>query len=482
MPRNGISHSEPSFFLLFFYVFALICFLAPGFSPAAQTVYPASTQSDSLDNTNDSARSAAMGSAFTAVADDASALFLNPAGLGFLNQGQLFLNSDFWLVGTFQETALAGFPAGGLGGLAFAAHYLDYGQIQGRDELGNITASYGADQWGFEAGWGGEALKDFSLGLGLHVLQTTLDGSGYTNLTSNFGVLWKEKGWGVGASFVNLGWVAPEGPNEEALNLGASFETALDSASRLLTALGGSLEPGAVNYFQAGLEYSLQGILFLRAGCQVPLSDEGLSGLTDLTAGVGFALSDFRLDYAYLPYGNLGAAQRASVGYFFGGPPPAGPSAAKFSQRRMAGSTPVAKLLDSPASPGASLSGLPPWLPPPPENPVTLPPQAPSTSQPSTASADATDSFVVQFKTEDNPAPSGAELAKQGKYREALDAYLAALRQDPKDAASWWGLGQCYWQLGQKTYAIQCFQQVLQLQPNNPNLADWLRQYQSSQP
>ncbi|HJT24508.1 MAG TPA: hypothetical protein VJ873_08010, partial [bacterium] len=88
----------------------------PASAPGGQTIYSAASQSNSLGNVNDAARSAAMGSAFTGVADDASALLSNPAGLGFLRQGQLFLNSDFWLVGTFQETALAGIPADDLGG------------------------------------------------------------------------------------------------------------------------------------------------------------------------------------------------------------------------------------------------------------------------------------------------------------------------------------------------------------------------------
>ncbi len=513
MPRIGISHSEPSFFPLFPYFFALAWLFVPAYSPAAQTVYPASTQSNPLDNTNDAARSAAMGSAFTGVADDASALFANPAGLAFLTQGQLFLNSDFWLVGTFQETALAGFPAGGLGGFAFAAHYLDYGQIGGRDELGNVTASYGADQWGLVAGWGMEALRDFSVGTGIQVSQTTLAGSGYTDFSSDFGVLWKEGGWGLGASYFNMGWVAPGGPSEAVVNLGASFETALDPASRLLTALGGVIDPSAVDYFQAGLEYSLQGRLFLRVGCDAPLSGNNLGGLTDLTAGVGFVFSDFHLDYAYLPYGDLGAAQHACVGYFFGGGPPQGSPAAKAPQGRTSGFP--AKPLPGAGTPGGKLPGssnLPsastvPPLPPalaagpaglgggpgtsPAASPVPSPAAASTPGANGGASASqsqasnpsgAKDSLVVQFDLEDNPAPSGAELEKEGKYREALDAYLSALRQNPKDAGSWWGLGYCYWQLGQKTYAVQCFQQVLQLQPDNQNLADWLKQNQSPGP
>jgi hypothetical protein len=269
MPRPGIAHSEPSkffpfslsssFFLAFLVFSTLdsICVPAPAF--ADQTVYSTSTQTNPLNNTTEAARSAAMGSAFTGVADDASALFSNPAGLGFLHQGQFFLNSDFWLVGTFQETALFGIPTNGWGGFGLAVHYLDYGQMDGRDELGSVTASYGANLWGLQAGWGFGVLKNLSLGAGVHVVQTTLAGVGYADFTSSIGILWKEKGFGLGASYVNMGWVSPGGTSEEAVNLGASYEVVLDSTSQLLTAAGGSIEPNAVSYLQAGVEYSLRG-------------------------------------------------------------------------------------------------------------------------------------------------------------------------------------------------------------------------------
>ena len=184
IPRPGIAHSERSKFIprrlsypplhIYLGFLTLALYSIPSFSHPDQTTYPASTQSNSLDNTNDAARSTAMGSAFTGVADDASALLSNPAGLGFLKQGQLFLNSDFWLVGTFQETALFGLPTNDWGGFGLAVHYLDYGLFDGRDALGSTTANYGANRIGLEAGWGYEVLKNLSLGFGFSGARTTL--------------------------------------------------------------------------------------------------------------------------------------------------------------------------------------------------------------------------------------------------------------------------------------------------------------------
>lgn len=446
-----------------------------------------------------------MGSAFTGVADDASALFSNPAGLGFLGQGELFLNSDLWLVGTFQETALAGIPAGGAGGFGLAAQYLDYGSMEGRDSLGSLTANYGANRLGFQAGWGYEILRHLSVGVGLSALQTTLAGTGYTSFSSNFGVLWKgPAGFRLGASYVNAAWISPGGSSEEAVNLGASYAWVLDRTNRLLVAAGGTLEPGAVNYAQAGAEYSFQGLAFLRVGCQVPLSDQSVGGLADLTAGVGFRLSGFSLDYAFLPYGDLGAAHRVSLGYFFDDGKKQSSAAPRLpaSQRNnLAGPVGKSSGLTGYTIPGAttgnmatnslpSLPGLP-SLPPANNTPAAL--QAPgavtvsgpAASQPRAVSpAEAKDSLVVQFDLPDGSSPTttGADLEKEGKTKEAMAAYIAALKQNPNDAASWWALGNLYREQHQKTYAVQCFEQVLKLQPQNHPLADWLSKYRMSNP
>jgi len=521
LPRTRIAHSEPSGFFptRLFPLAVSLAFLslaAPSLR-ADQTVYSASTQTNPLDNTNEAARSAAMGSAFTGVADDATALFSNPAGLGLLNQGQLFLNSDLWLAGVFQETALAGFPIQGAGGFGLAVHYLSYGQMDGRDELGSLTTTYSADRLGLEAGWGYEFLKNWSLGVELGGEQTTLAGTGYTYLTSNVGLLWRDgRGLRLGASYLNTGWISPGGASEDAVNLGASYQVALDPGNRLLAAVGGSIEPHAVNYLQAGAEYSIRDQVFLRLGCQVPLSDNALGGLTDLTAGVGFHLSGFSLDYAFLPYGDLGAAHRVSVGYFFDNPKPESvlpatspnpgftksihPAQQENSTSRttfpkpagpveVAGpptATSTGKNGDATKNTAFTDSDVPPW---PPESTLSPAPSATVTgpdaprSQPQTADADnAKDSLVVQFDLPDNPAPSGAELEKEGKYFEAVAAYVAALKQNPGDASSWWALGNCYREIHRKTYAIQCFEQVLKLQPENKKLADWLEQYKLSDP
>src|SRR5581483_7731433 len=196
--KPALSTFEQLFFFIFLILTAPLC--------ASETFLHAPGHSDNLDNTNSFARCAGMGSAFVGVADDATALFTNPAGLAYLGQGQLLVNNDFWLVDTLQETVLFGVPGPFSGsGLALAGNYLGYGTLEGRDNSGSVAPNYGADRIGFDLGAGLEILKDGSVGIGLRGSQTSIASSTNLDLSMSFGVLLKPfPGFRVGASYENL--------------------------------------------------------------------------------------------------------------------------------------------------------------------------------------------------------------------------------------------------------------------------------------
>src|SRR6185369_7483472 len=82
---------------------------SPGFSAVSSVAGLANP----MDNAGVSARAVGMGSAFVGVADDSSALFWNPAGLGGLDNVELALHHNSWLAGIIQETAVLALPMGG---------------------------------------------------------------------------------------------------------------------------------------------------------------------------------------------------------------------------------------------------------------------------------------------------------------------------------------------------------------------------------
>src|SRR5258708_10548835 len=101
----------------------------PSFS---QTISSTASLITPLSALGASARADALGSAFTGVADDPSALFFNGAGLSGLTNARLSLNHNSYLGGSFEETLLVGLPAGDLGGFAGAIQYVLWGGLEVR--------------------------------------------------------------------------------------------------------------------------------------------------------------------------------------------------------------------------------------------------------------------------------------------------------------------------------------------------------------
>ena len=272
-----------------------------------------------MDNAGASARAQGMGSAFVGVADDSSALFWNPAGLGGLTNMALALHHDSWLAGILEETAVMDLPMGGLGGFGASVSYVDYGSLPGYDVNGTQTSDYSANRYGFGLGWGKEFMSDLSAGVSLKGSMQAVDGTNYNDIAANLGLLWRPiTDLRVGLAYSNLGTrVAGYGLASD-LSLGASYHLQLAQTNQLLLALSGALQPQGVNSLQIGAEDLIHSFLALRVGYDLALADNEIVGLTGLSAGLGLRYDGWGLDYAFIPYGDLGATNRISLQYEFG--------------------------------------------------------------------------------------------------------------------------------------------------------------------
>ena len=401
----------------------------------AQTVTGTASLAAPLDNLQGSARDMALGSAFVGVADDASALFFNPAGLAGLKNPDVALNHNSYLAGTFQETLEGAFPGEDIGGLAFALDYVSWGSLDLRDNTGVSQGSYNDTDIGLTAGWGKEWAKGFSTGLSVRGLQQKVVNDLYNSLAADVGLLWRpQKELRFGVAYLNLGTPVMGSSLSGELKGGASLHLDLDPHLVLLTALSGSWIPNGASSGQGGLECVLDRQWALRVGGQVPFYDNQVGGFTNFTAGAGLRIGAFSLDYAYLPFGTLGTSHRISLGY-------------EFSLPKEVVKVPV-------------------------QVPVTVVQPVP---QPTANPQD----VEVHFKIPNDPLAQGQEFEKEGKKSEAARTYVEALKGDPQNAQLWSALGNVYYQMGQKDYAIRCFKQSLKLKPN-PALENWLKKYRNS--
>ncbi|MCK4418446.1 PorV/PorQ family protein, partial [Candidatus Aerophobetes bacterium] len=134
------------------------------------------------------ARPAAMGEAFTALADDGTSLYWNPAGLTQIKQRELSATYNLWFQEIRQGYLSFGFPSLG-GTVGLGANYVDMGDIEGRDEEGNPTGDFGASDTHLFAGYA-DKFKNISWGITVGWLEDKIEKDTKTTFLANIGLLY----------------------------------------------------------------------------------------------------------------------------------------------------------------------------------------------------------------------------------------------------------------------------------------------------
>jgi len=157
-------------------------------------------------------RYSALGEAGTALAQDVTAIWWNPGGLGFLPQrpksrGLHIMQSNL-AAGLADDIGLywGGYamPMGSHGALGFAMNYLDMGQQQGTDETGASTGTFRSYMFAVSTTYGVRVSRNLGIGLGVKYFRDNL---------APTGSIQDAQGSGSGDSFgVDLGlmWKVPK--------------------------------------------------------------------------------------------------------------------------------------------------------------------------------------------------------------------------------------------------------------------------------
>lgn len=268
------------------------------------------------------ARQAAMGGAASGLADDASALYWNPAGLGLLAQQELSFLHTQWFDGITYEYLSYAHPVKSLG--TFGAHLalLNYGAIESYDEGGAGLGQTSAKDWLGSFGWGSPILKDrFRVGLAIKLVQEKLASYSATGFALDLGALalaWEtpEASLQLGAGLRHLGggltFISESHPFPRTAYFGLALKALQDS---LAVALDGALARDDGFHASLGVEYWLVPLVAVRVGYRSGRTEAG----TGLSSGVGFRIGRLYLDYTLSDFGRLGFAHRGQLSFKFGG-------------------------------------------------------------------------------------------------------------------------------------------------------------------
>lgn len=268
-----------------------------------------------------SARAAAMGSAFGAMADDLSSLDFNPAGLYRIEGVQLLLSHDTWFQGLSMERAIAGVPLGP-GGLGVGFDYADFGPIDafsvGSSGTPTANGSLSPNAWDARAGYGFYLSENFFLGGSYTYLTQNLAGTTERTQAGGVGLLAKGliPGISIGISAQDLGGKLDGFFLGSNLKGSLAYQTGVlgkAHALNLVMDVDYPLDAPRAVRVAFGAEYWLKGVLALRAGEQI--SDDLIgTGLEGMSLGAGVNLGGLQLDYAFVDNGDLGNSNLLSLG------------------------------------------------------------------------------------------------------------------------------------------------------------------------
>jgi hypothetical protein len=287
------------------------------------------------------ARAVAMGEAYTALADDAGAVYWNPAGLGDVQRrSTILVHSDYLESISFDYAAYAQ-RLGELGTIGASFHYLSAGDVRETDAAGVDQGSFKpydlavalsfAHRIGprvsrpgdFELPARGlEWLEGYTFGASAKYVRSQIVAHAQT-ATFDLGLTspWYYRGrvrWAVAAQ--NIGGVMKFDQEREVMPFAGKIGVAARFKTGFVAAIEGVVPRDTSPYAALGGEYrrSLGGSF--SGAVRLGLNSRFVAEVTrapGLSAGLGLSYLDFDLDYALLPAGSLGSAHQLSLGAKF---------------------------------------------------------------------------------------------------------------------------------------------------------------------
>jgi hypothetical protein len=269
------------------------------------------------------ARPTAMGGAYVAVADDAMAIYWNPAGLARLEGSIVSFTFSTWPAEINMATGAYVFHLGFLPGmLAVNARGLYMSSM-------DRTTVFQPDGDGttFDAGYSSFGLSyarsltdKFSVGGTVSLVHGSLDDLGSDAISFDLGTIYDTgfRSLRIGMAIFNMGTELSYLPDGESSKLpitfrvGAAIDVVQSTESRLTVAGDFSHPPDNVERMNLGGEYGFKDFFFMRGGYNFSSDSETWTG----GVGVQFPTSlssETKFDYSYTNLSDLGGTHRFSL-------------------------------------------------------------------------------------------------------------------------------------------------------------------------
>ncbi len=278
------------------------------------------------------ARAVGMGESFAAVANDASALYWNPAGIAEFQNNQLFVSHINWLVDIQHDFIgyVHHLDATNSLGLSVIALYTDDMQETTEYQPFGTGNYFSFGDVGIGLTYGRKMTDRFSFGITLKYFQETLaefkmqgvmidlgtfywtgfGTSRFAVCVSNFGNQVKPTGSYMNRDGVQIADFQSFSP-PTVFKVGFATELYQTDMHRITTAVQLNHPNDNAENVNLGLEYGWREYFFLRGGYKLNVDEETFS--LGLGCKIPLKIIDFSVDFAYSDFGRLGNVTRFSI-------------------------------------------------------------------------------------------------------------------------------------------------------------------------
>lgn len=296
-------------------------------------------------------RAIAMGGAYTALANDISSSYWNPAGLARIGAREAYFNHVDWILDVKMDHAAFAMDAGDFGTLGGFVSVMSMGDMpvrtlqkpEGTGELfsagaiavgisfaRNLTDEFSI---GFNAKYireyiWNESAKSIAIDVGTQYVIPFLNEFRLGASISNFGMKMRMEGRDIiqtttigsgEGNLINTNLELDEFDLPLLFRIGVAVDALKTSENRLTVAADAIHPNDNSEYVNVGAEYTWSEIFFIRGGFKSLLEQDGEQGFT-FGAGINYRVFDefkLKFDYAYQDFGRLKNVQYISLGVRF---------------------------------------------------------------------------------------------------------------------------------------------------------------------
>ena len=267
------------------------------------------------------ARSVALGEAYTAMADEASALYWNPGALVQVPSKSLVVMHGLYFDSSYFDYLSYAQSLGNIGAFGVSYQYYTSGDIDKTDINGNNIGSFTPSDQAITLGYA-YAVRGYGLGLSMKSVSSKIINSDST-LSADVGILSpaflnnKLKLAFTGRNlFGSLKYRTESADLPTEYRIGSAYKI----NEKWNTGLDVAFPKNDDTYAAIGTEYVFGNKTGLqiagRAGYNSKTAGD-VDGFTGFGFGMGFLFQKFSLDYAIVPFGSIGLAHRFSLSFNF---------------------------------------------------------------------------------------------------------------------------------------------------------------------